>query len=365
MATTLANVHGRRTTMSMRGVAGVAAMVVVAVGLSTRTVHTQRGGSALSREPACNTLAMASTGGPMPKNPNTLVFRWLGTANQEIVFRDMVILLDGHYDRPPRTRPLGFTKDDIKRVNAFFVGHGASPHSDHISEVPYVAQRTGAKVYAAKNQIDAAKALGLPDNQAVTVKGGEIEEFHGFVVEPIRARHAILREGATEKIGPIYKDDPLSDAEKARAEQFARDDSEFAKAHPSEPQPPGYPMMGYLFTFDSGFKLMWLDTAGPITDEERQKMQQIGTTDVAVVSYQGQIIADWQIDATLPFVKLFKPRYFIPTHHDQLGATFLDMATYPLFMAIRDQVPGTKTVDVMYRTPVCFDVKTKEMYVGP
>ena len=38
----------------------------------------------------------------------------------------------------------------------------------------------------------------LPDKQAVTVKGGEVEEFPGFTVEPVRARHAILQEGTTD-----------------------------------------------------------------------------------------------------------------------------------------------------------------------
>ena len=341
-----------------------AAIVMIAFVASIQSVQTQRA-SALSKEPACNTLALASTGGPMPKNPSTLVFRWLGTANHELAFRDSVILLDGHYDRPPRTRPTGFNKDEIKRVNAFFVGHGTSPHSDHMSDVPEVAKRTGATVYGGRPQIEAIQWLGLPEKQGVVVKGGEGLEFHGFIVEPIRARHAILKPGTTEKIGPIYKDDPLSEGEKAREERFARENEEFAKAHPSEPQPPGYPMFGYLFTFDGGFRMMWLDSAGPITDEQRQRMQQIGTTDLAVVSYQGQIIADWQINETLPLVKLFKPKFFIPTHHDQLGATFLDMATYPIFMAIRDELPGTKTIDVMYRTPVCFDIKTREVYVGP
>ena len=68
---------------------------------------------------------------------------------------------------------------------------------------------------------------------------------------------------------------------------------------------------------------------------------------------------------TLPFIKLLKPTVYMPTHHDELGTSFIDMDTLPLFMAIRDQVPGSKGVSPMYRTPVCFDVKTKEMYVGP
>jgi hypothetical protein len=41
------------------------------------------------------------------------------------------------------------------------------------------------------------------------------------------------------------------------------------------------------------------------------------------------------------------------------------MATEPLFMAVRDEFPETRTISPLYRSPLCIDISTKEVYLSP
>lgn len=336
------------------------AATVAAVALLSIAIAAQKpDASSLASEPACQTLTPTALGGPSPRGRSTLVLRWLGTSNQEIAFRDTVVLLDAYYDRAPRTRSIGFTRDQVKRADAILIGHG---HGDHMADAQYVASRTNARVFGGPPTIETARKLGLPEKQAVLVKGGEVEKFNGFTVQAILARHADLTAvmHRIQIFGPALAaamDPPLSEQEKAHA-------TEINARGTSEPRVVTEGTIAYLFTFDGGFKLLWLDSAGAITEGERQVMNQVKETDVALVAYQGNYLAKEQVAATLPLIKLFNPRYYIPTHHDEIAGTFWDQATYPLFMAIRDEMPQTKTIDPLYRTPICIDVSRKDVYVG-
>ena len=50
-------------------------------------------------------------------------------------------------------------------------------------------------------------------------------------------------------------------------------------------------------------------------------------------------------------------------HHDNEG-TMRWASNYPAALAIRDASPKTRTMDVIYRTPVCFNTASKEMVIG-
>ena len=82
-----------------------------------------------------------------------------------------------------------------------------------------------------------------------------------------------------------------------------------------------------------------------------------GKTDVAIVGYIGQYIAKRQIAATLPIIQLYNPRLYLPAHHDEVAGTFVDIGLEPLFMAIRDEMPGTRFLSPLYREPVCMDTR--------
>ena len=116
--------------------------------------------------------------------------------------------------------------------------------------------------------------------------------------------------------------------------------------------------IAYLFTFDNSFRLIFRDSAGPITDAERAVMARIGgKTDVAIVAYMGQYLAERQMASTLPIVQLYQPRLYLPAHHDARAGVFMDIGLEPLFTAIRDQMPGTSYLSPLYREPVCLDLR--------
>src|SRR5262249_57762605 len=106
--------------------------------------------------------------------------------------------------------------------------------------------------------------------------------------------------------------------------------------------------IAYLFTFDNGFRLVFRNSAGPITDAERAVAKRIGKTDVAIVGYIGQYVAKRQIAATLPIIQLYNPRLYLPPHHHHIAGTFVDIRLQPLFMAIQEQLPAASSVVPLY-----------------
>ena len=293
---------------------------------------------------ACRSLALAATGGPLPPD-GTLSIRWLGTTNFEIVYRDQVLLLDTYYDRGPRNRPIGFASRDVKRANAIFIGHA---HYDHMSEAAQVASQTGAKVIGASTVTETAVAMGLPADQTVTVRGGETLKYKGYTVEAILAQHSSLASEVLSAFrGAITTAVGAATAEEAAAEEA------ISKRGTFDPKVITEGTIAYLFTFDNGLKLIFRDSAGPITDAERAVMRRVGKTDVAIVGYIGQYVAKRQIASTLPIIQLYNPGLYLPGHHDEIAGTFVDIGVEPLFMALRDQMPGVKWVSPLYREPVC------------
>ena len=91
----------------------------------------------------CAGSTLVSTGGPSPKNPQTLAIRWTGFSNFELAYNGQIILLDAYFDRGSLFPPLGFKAADVKRANVILIGHG---HVDHMSDAASVGARTGAVV---------------------------------------------------------------------------------------------------------------------------------------------------------------------------------------------------------------------------
>jgi L-ascorbate metabolism protein UlaG (beta-lactamase superfamily) len=270
-----------------------------------------------------------------------------------------VILLDAYYDRGPRNRPIGITAAAVTHADAILIGHG---HFDHVSDAAVIARKTGAPVIGAEQSIGFLRSLGVPARQLrfVTGRGGEVLRFKGFTVEPILARHSILagpvvakfREAIAAVLGP--PSDAEREAEIAiRARQSGDTTLETAGT------------LAYLFTFANEFRLIFLDTAGPITAEERALMKRIGQTDVAIVAYQGQYLARAQIANTLPLIKLFNPAIYLPSHHDEIAGLFPDLGIEPLFMALRDEMPQTSTIAPLYRSPICLELNGGSSDVRP
>ncbi|CAN0366908.1 unnamed protein product, partial [Ectocarpus sp. 4 AP-2014] len=65
-------------------------------------------------------------------------------------------------------------------------------HFDHLSDVPFIAKKTGAKVIASETSTQILSAYGIPEEQLYTVKGGEDYQFENFSVRVVPSIHSAL-----------------------------------------------------------------------------------------------------------------------------------------------------------------------------
>jgi hypothetical protein len=306
----------------------------------------------------------------MIANPHMVSLRWLGCSSYELVYRGKVYLLDAWYDRSPRTRPIGFGQNDVVRAEAIFIGHG---HFDHIADAPPIAARTGAVIVGAPLSTGYASSAGTPASQVKTVtgKGGELLHFDGFTVEPVLAQHAVFPTKTNSRganVGQANGDLYEAALGPFTAEETAQLLAQLARGT-SDPRVLTEGTIAYLFTFDSGYRMVWLDSGGPITPQMNGVMNRVGKTNLAIASYTVQGIPDTQVPVTMNLIDLFQPDVYLPCHHDEIVLIPLrnglpDMATEPLLMAIRDTMPQTRAIAPLYRTPIVANTKNGTVSVG-
>ena len=295
---------------------------------------------------ACNSYQAAVTGGPMPPaDSETVVIRWLGNANFEFAYKGKVYLFDTYFDRTPRSHKLGFAAADVKKAEAIFVSHA---HFDHISDIGPVSRQTGAPVIGAPLTAETAKKLGTPESQIVVAKGGESLKFGDATVEIALAQHSTIQAGLLDIYESLYKNDspPFTEAEQ---KEFA----EVRSRGTFDPKVITEGTLAYALTFPSGFKAVLIGSSGPITPGVRALAEKLGPVDVAIVAYQVHAIADTQIQYTWPIIALFKPKLFLPAHHDSAPPAWVDLGLEPLFDKLRAEMPGTAFLAPLYRSPIC------------
>jgi L-ascorbate metabolism protein UlaG (beta-lactamase superfamily) len=292
---------------------------------------TALGGAALAAEPACQTLTPAIVGGPVPAaSSDTLVMRWLGTANYEIDYKGKVFLLDTYFDRPGRTRSVGFKVDQIKRADVIFIGHA---HSDHISDVAAVAKQTGAMVVGSKISIDTAIRLGVPESQTKVVVDGDQLTFGPVKVLVALARHSTIQDGLIAAHRQMYQIDELAPL---TPEQQAHD-REIGARGSSDPH-----------------------LIDQMTDGDRALAKKLGRVDVLTVPYQPHPVAEHQVRDSWPFIETFNPKLVLPTHHDAIWGVWLDLGLQPLREKLRDERPDVKFVDPLVRSAICIQTAGKD-----
>ena len=141
-----------------------------------------------------------------------LQMKYLGTAGWEIKDGNVTVLVDPYIsrlklgtgpsihpddDRKSYARSDYFEPDSAKideiigEVDFILVHHS---HFDHISDVPYIAKKTGAKVIATETGINMLRAYGIPNDQLYPVRGGEDYQFENFSVRVIPGIHSALNE---------------------------------------------------------------------------------------------------------------------------------------------------------------------------
>jgi len=333
-------------------------VLVIAALLFPSAAPAQTAKAAMQQDPACQSLTPVTAGGPAPRDQNTLVVRWLGWTNYELAYRGGVYLLDAYYDRGPRMHPIGVEPKDMKKATAIFIGHA---HFDHISDAAVVANQTGAQVIGASFASEVLSKGGVPAKQFKVVKGGEVLPFPGVSVEATLGHHNVIAttvpEGFLDKQNAALEvaslQAPLTDAEKVQNDAIRARGSR-------DPKIATDGVINYLFTFGNGFRVLFADSPGPITDGQRALAQKAPAVDVAMFPF---FAFEAGIPPLLDLVKTFNPSTVFLGHHDAEG-TMKWASNYPAALAIRDASPKTRTMDVIYRTPVCFNTVSKEMVIG-
>jgi L-ascorbate metabolism protein UlaG (beta-lactamase superfamily) len=302
---------------------------------------------------ACSTAKLVSTGGMPPRNPHTLAVRWTGFSNFELAYRDKIILLDAFIDRGSNYPALGFTAADVKRADIIVLGHG---HFDHMSDAASIALRTGALVVGAPVTTEKLASQSVPPAQIRTVTGKNEEalQFDGFSIEPILARHGQpdrhiteVMEGALNSIAP--KPTPAQQAEEKTIRERGTSDPRVIREG----------TIAYLITLDDGFRILYRDSGGHVTEQEKAVMQRVGGVDLALVAVSADFLPSLTAAQALEHMQLYKPDVYMPAHHDAAlsGHTPMWRATEPVFQALKEANPKLVTVSRNYREPVCFNTE--------
>jgi len=328
------------------------------------------------KEAACRTLQPASTGGPLPSNPNVLVVRSLGRANYEVAYRGKVILLDAWYDelRLPYSEPFGIKAAGVSRADVILVGH---THFDHFGSAPPIARRTGATVFLAPPGHQKLLDMGVPEQQINIVRGGETIKRDGYTIQTALAIHMPANPIEGAAWGALMSQTtPLSDTEKAQFTEWRKGDADGLKMYLAEdPLDPErdtwyHGTIVYVVTFDDGFRFLFSDTAGVLSGGEQVLADSIhasgGKIDLAILGYL-QIGFNLQkaIQLTGNRTQVWDPAIFLPSHfHDGEKSELPEMPTAPLFEAFRDLAPRTRGIEPLYRSPICVNTKTNEFFVG-
>jgi hypothetical protein len=182
----------------------------------------------------------------------------------------------------------------------------------------------------------------------VVAKGGETMKFGDATVEIALAQHSTIQPGLLDIYANLYQNDspPFSEEEKSELERV-RARGTF------DPKIITEGTLAYGLVFPSGFKAVLIGSSGPITAGVRALAEKLGPVDVAIVAYQVHAVADTQISYTWPSIALFKPKLFLPAHHDAAPPAWVDLGLEPLFDKIRADLPGTAFLAPLYRSPIC------------
>jgi L-ascorbate metabolism protein UlaG (beta-lactamase superfamily) len=152
---------------------------------------------------------------PRAAKNDPVTLKYLGAAGWEITDGTTIILIDPYLSRingppPPdggsaqpargdTRRKYGWTDiaspdvaaidSHIQRADFVLVTHS---HYDHILDVPHIAIKTRATVIGTESTENVLRAYGVPEQQLITVRGGEDYQFDGFSLKVIPSLHSPL-----------------------------------------------------------------------------------------------------------------------------------------------------------------------------
>jgi L-ascorbate metabolism protein UlaG (beta-lactamase superfamily) len=162
-------------------------------------------------------LTQAAQNQPNAEENKPVTLKYLGAAGWEITDGTTYILIDPYLSRingppPPGGHPLaGDTRKaygwadlaspdaaaidaHIQRADFVLVTH---THYDHILDVPHIALKTRAAVIGTESTENVMRAYAVPEEQLITVRGGEDYQFGSFSSKSFPAFTALLTTSAT------------------------------------------------------------------------------------------------------------------------------------------------------------------------
>ncbi|MBE6130058.1 MAG: MBL fold metallo-hydrolase [Erysipelotrichaceae bacterium] len=110
------------------------------------------------------------------------------------------ILFDAHFTRPSLPEYIFgskatdtaiaeemMRKHPMDRLRAIFISH---THHDHVMDMPFVAEKTGAAVYGSSSAMNVARGGGIPEEQLKEFKAGETYEVGDYSVKVLTSLHS-------------------------------------------------------------------------------------------------------------------------------------------------------------------------------
>ena len=248
--------------------------------------------------------APASASLKQRSGPSGVSLRWLGNNAWEIGVGDKTILIDPWLTRfysgaytdegadPATPLTVDPSKIDpyVQRADVILIGHG---HYDHITDIPYIARKTGATVLGTESHLNLLRAMSPRDqpldDQLCTVRGGERLDFDGFTLDVFESLHSM---GGPRRAVP------------------------FAGTRTGPPPPPPQTIadlveggvLAYQITAPSSFRIVAL-SSGNFIERELSGLR----PDLAIVPTGGGSVHDY---AGRLMRALGKPRWVLPTHWD-------------------------------------------------
>ena len=194
--------------------------------------------------------------------------------------------------------------------------------------------------------------------RTVTGKGGELIRFEHFTVEPILGRHGEPPASVTAAFNQALRQTTPPLTPEDAAEQAA-----IRARGTNDPRVVAEGTIAYLITLDDGFRILYRDSGGRVTDYEKNAMTRIGRVDVLIGAVSASVSAGAHRAAgARVHAHCTGPMWYVPAHHDG-SINELWRPTEPIFQAIKDDNPKIVTISKGYREPSCFDTTKRSSAV--